>query len=895
MNEEPHVVPENDRNADAAVPEPVQPNEPDPHQPDIPPLLAGRRGNRILLGDPWLGDSDSDDDGPFPPAPPIFAGPRLPWLQPPLDPLLMMARAHRPSRSLFGRDPTYPCDESVEFVRSKIREATEKGMLLNYLFSHVPETPLFQTKGTPLHVACLDHDGKRGEGKIGLLFQAATEAGLSLELLASARSEDVRLGGNHGGHTPLHRLLTNSSSTTRSMEIVCNAWPGAIFATTHTYGSTPLCDAFFGCLLRTLDGFQAKLDIMLNIARQTPDGVEALITHRGHERSTALHDAVYSPRWSAPENIHHRDAIFAQLLQACPSAIHIIDDEGRNPLHRCLFEASRQEMLGANRSLLDLLRVLVTNTTKTCLVAALATEAYTKDNDEEAYGEIPIGQIRANNFSDVEEYFSELARTQDPNGWTLLHYAAANTICVGDRPPRTNQRERSRARHFHRRLFGMPMRRAVRIGRPRGPHEDRAAVEARLDAPGHPAPRLARRLQDRVGRMDPNNEPDAADIPGNVRRDALDREMGLGRPRRARPLDVGPMRAVRRGMNRDELPGQGQHPEREGLERQPALALRVRARDVDVLRRNQVEREQARLNDEGRENEFRVIERQLEGIAGGEFSQMIERQLELMQDLDGRVRQVRARHNAAEEARRAQQEARRVVRERQVDEEVGERREEVRPADIQELNRVQNDFQQRLEQLRQYRAQDRWGMFGPEDDEDFVRGLRRMQALRRVMEAIPLQEVLPAGRLDGQAQDDEQGLGQEVRHQQGMAAAQVDQAQGNEAREGGQEAATVPKQDKRRGTKKLIDWLLEVHPKACSMPDSDGRLPIHLAAESGKEWENGVQSLALAFPSGVSTVDPVSGLYPFMIAATGAMSDLDCIYELLRFAPQHIGVANTGT
>jgi hypothetical protein len=100
--------------------------------------------------------------------------------------------------------------------------------------------------------------------------------------------------------------------------------------------------------------------------------------------------------------------------------------------------------------------------------------------------------------------------------------------------------------------------------------------------------------------------------------------------------------------------------------------------------------------------------------------------------------------------------------------------------------------------------------------------------------------------------------------------------------------------EKRRGTKKLVDWLLEVHPHACSMPDSSGRLPIHLAIASGKEWENGVQSLANGFPGGVSIADPSSGLYPFMSAATST-SDLTTIFELLRFSPHTITVANTET
>ena len=46
-----------------------------------------------------------------------------------------------------------------------------------------------------------------------------------------------------------------------------------------------------------------------------------------------------------------------------------------------------------------------------------------------------------------------------------------------------------------------------------------------------------------------------------------------------------------------------------------------------------------------------------------------------------------------------------------------------------------------------------------------------------------------------------------------------------------------------------------------------GRLPIHLALESGKTLDNGVDALVDAFPESVRMRDPVTLLYPFQMAA----------------------------
>mmetsp|Transcript_5812 Transcript_5812/g.12646 ORF Transcript_5812/g.12646 Transcript_5812/m.12646 type:complete len:851 (-) Transcript_5812:90-2642(-) len=50
----------------------------------------------------------------------------------------------------------------------------------------------------------------------------------------------------------------------------------------------------------------------------------------------------------------------------------------------------------------------------------------------------------------------------------------------------------------------------------------------------------------------------------------------------------------------------------------------------------------------------------------------------------------------------------------------------------------------------------------------------------------------------------------------------------------------------------LISRLVAAHPRSASMPDGLGKLPLHLACESGKAWEDGVRILYEAYPSAVA-------------------------------------------
>ena len=64
-----------------------------------------------------------------------------------------------------------------------------------------------------------------------------------------------------------------------------------------------------------------------------------------------------------------------------------------------------------------------------------------------------------------------------------------------------------------------------------------------------------------------------------------------------------------------------------------------------------------------------------------------------------------------------------------------------------------------------------------------------------------------------------------------------------------------------------IHLLLNRSPEGAMKVNEKGRLPLHLALESGKTLENGVDALVEAFPESVRMRDPVTLLYPFQMAA----------------------------
>ena len=108
----------------------------------------------------------------------------------------------------------------------------------------------------------------------------------------------------------------------------------------------------------------------------------------------------------------------------------------------------------------------------------------------------------------------------------------------------------------------------------------------------------------------------------------------------------------------------------------------------------------------------------------------------------------------------------------------------------------------------------------------------------------------------------------------------------------------VKQQAFNKGTwKEIVEYLLdeEHNRRQCALiRDVDNRLPLHVASAFGLKWSDGMDYVLEANVAALEEKDEKTGLYPFMLAATGTASsgcesDLDTIFELLRLNPTMIG------
>jgi ankyrin repeat protein len=78
----------------------------------------------------------------------------------------------------------------------------------------------------------------------------------------------------------------------------------------------------------------------------------------------------------------------------------------------------------------------------------------------------------------------------------------------------------------------------------------------------------------------------------------------------------------------------------------------------------------------------------------------------------------------------------------------------------------------------------------------------------------------------------------------------------------------VPEYLKPQSRKTLVGLLLEEYPESAMVVDSNGRLPLHYALESGYLKESDLLTLVKLHPDSLRVQDPLSGLYPFMLVAS---------------------------
>jgi hypothetical protein len=99
-----------------------------------------------------------------------------------------------------------------------------------------------------------------------------------------------------------------------------------------------------------------------------------------------------------------------------------------------------------------------------------------------------------------------------------------------------------------------------------------------------------------------------------------------------------------------------------------------------------------------------------------------------------------------------------------------------------------------------------------------------------------------------------------------------------------------------------IQQLLQRNTSLAVIRDAaSGRLPLHVAASAGVGWNDGLEALLSMHPAGITSVDPITGLLPFQLAAATTTTttyckrnykcddnhadNLNTIYLLLRYDP----------
>ena len=84
----------------------------------------------------------------------------------------------------------------------------------------------------------------------------------------------------------------------------------------------------------------------------------------------------------------------------------------------------------------------------------------------------------------------------------------------------------------------------------------------------------------------------------------------------------------------------------------------------------------------------------------------------------------------------------------------------------------------------------------------------------------------------------------------------------------------------------VLQLFIDIYPDATRIW-WNGKLPIHLAIESGYLWTNGLERLLYAYPEARQMPNYNSGLVPFMMAADDSC-DLNTLYSILREGPEMV-------
>lgn len=107
----------------------------------------------------------------------------------------------------------------------------------------------------------------------------------------------------------------------------------------------------------------------------------------------------------------------------------------------------------------------------------------------------------------------------------------------------------------------------------------------------------------------------------------------------------------------------------------------------------------------------------------------------------------------------------------------------------------------------------------------------------------------------------------------------------------------------------MLRVILNAYPMATNQRDHNGCLPFHLAIKAGMAWDDGMKDVFMVAPEALRVLEPNTGLYPFMLAASinsappidisnartsnnmETNNSLDEVFSLLRCAPDLVALS----
>lgn len=91
----------------------------------------------------------------------------------------------------------------------------------------------------------------------------------------------------------------------------------------------------------------------------------------------------------------------------------------------------------------------------------------------------------------------------------------------------------------------------------------------------------------------------------------------------------------------------------------------------------------------------------------------------------------------------------------------------------------------------------------------------------------------------------------------------------------------------------LVNRLLQMHPRGASAVDRQGKLPLHLACEVGKEWADGLGAIHESFPAGIQQGEANDrGWLASHIVAANHGSSTTLLEKIVEVYPQGVSIAD---